>query len=56
MGDWFSTKSVIYDFWILKVPFFTHFHNILIFESEKVIDTFILTCLLSYLSQSFTSW
>ena len=26
IGDWFSTKIAIYDFWIVKVPFFAHFH------------------------------
>ena len=29
IGDWFSTKSAIYAFWILKVPFFANFHTIL---------------------------
>ena len=24
-GDWFSTKIAIYDFWIVKVPFFLYF-------------------------------
>ena len=25
IGDWFSTKIAIYDFWIFKVPFFPWF-------------------------------
>ena len=30
-GDQFSTKIVIYDFWISKVLFFAHFHKIWLF-------------------------
>ena len=27
IGDWFSTKIVIWDFWNFKVPFFAHFQE-----------------------------
>ena len=34
-GDWFSTKIVIYDFWIFKVPFFGSFSKLFWFLKVK---------------------
>ena len=35
-----SLQIAIYNFWIFKVPFFTDFQVILIFETKKVIIWF----------------
>ena len=51
IGDWFSTKIAIWDFWIFKVLFFCSFP-----WNFSMIVRFTLTCLLSYLSQILTSW
>ena len=47
-----SQNSTVF---VFKVPFFAHFQAILIFETKKVIISFILKHLLSYLSQILTS-